>query len=357
MASGLLACAALGACITARAADVHAGVSEAQYAEFMENEALDLKDLAEGAEIQRRFFNYITPPDVSLNQPMFPPVVPFTATNFADAFLDSLLGEDTNSVATYPLSLVLDPMTRETLIYNAEGKLIAVIPANPAPGIPPEGSDPSRVTLLLNLLPSEDVEPYLYVESRIAEFAVSAVKTAKTGGVGMKSLGSADFGICDIQKLTNGNMKLVVTNGTDVAEIYAYTVAHTSSVTTNTWGGTNTSIDTLWQPVSPPFNGLESMWECRETNLVLTNGAGVWEDSNISGNARVRFYGVANRMDSDDDGLTDGGELFVHHTGSTNADTDGDGMGDGDEVNLTFDPLTPDDYVAVWIASPAGGRP
>ena len=116
--------------LASRAQEKPIGVSEESYADFMASEALDVKDLAEGAEIQRRFFNCITPPDFSLFQPMFPPVVPFAATNFTDAFLDNLVGEDKNSVAIYPLSLVLDPKTRETLVYNAEGKLIATIPAD-----------------------------------------------------------------------------------------------------------------------------------------------------------------------------------------------------------------------------------
>ncbi|MDR0993197.1 MAG: hypothetical protein LBN38_01320, partial [Verrucomicrobiota bacterium] len=39
-----------------------AAVDLAQYADIFENEVFDLQDLAEGAEIQRRFFNRITPP-------------------------------------------------------------------------------------------------------------------------------------------------------------------------------------------------------------------------------------------------------------------------------------------------------
>ena len=117
-------------CCMAFAADLSADTKPAavdaeQYAEIMANEALDIKDLAEGAEIQRRMFNRMTPPGFSWVQPMFPPVVPFDAANFDEKFLDELLDEDINSVAIYPLSLMLDPKTRETLVYNADGKLIA----------------------------------------------------------------------------------------------------------------------------------------------------------------------------------------------------------------------------------------
>ena len=128
-----------------------------QVADFIENEVFDVQDLAEGAEIQRRRFNRMTPPGFSWVQPMFPLVVPFDAEFFDDLFLSGLLGEDKNSVAIYPLSLALDPQTRETLVYNADGLLIAVVPADPVVREWPEDADPSRVTLLLDLFPMEDV--------------------------------------------------------------------------------------------------------------------------------------------------------------------------------------------------------
>ena len=134
-----------------------AAVDPAQYADFIENEVFDIQDLAEGAEIQRRWLNRMTPPGFSWVQPMFPLVVPFDAEFFDDLFLSGLLGEDKNSVAIYPLSLALDPQTRETLVYNADGLLIAVVPADPVVREWPEDADPSRVTLLLDLLPAEDV--------------------------------------------------------------------------------------------------------------------------------------------------------------------------------------------------------
>jgi hypothetical protein len=331
----------------ARTEKVSTGVDAGEYAEMMGNEAYDLEDLAEGAEIQRRMFNRMTPPGYSWLQPMFPSVVPFSADNYSESFLEGLLGVSENSVAIYPLSLVLDPKTRKTLVYNAEGELIATVPAERISHVWPEGYDPARVTLLLDLLPSEDVEPYLYVKERILDSLsalTSKFKSPKSGGYAMKSLGSTNFGICDYQKLTNGNMQLTVTNGGTVAEIFSYTVLHSASnvVTSN---GTNT----LWYPVSPPFNGLESEWDCRTNNLLLTNGVGVWVDSNISSNDRVRFYGAAKQSDSDLDGLTDGMELFVYHTDPDDPDTDGDGWSDAEELNEEdTDPL--DKFSATKLA-------
>ena len=341
-------------CLAAMAADSTrtdtkpAAVDAEQYATFMENEAYDLQDLAEGAEIQRRMFNRITPPGISWLQPMSPALVPFDAANFDEKFLNCLLGEDKNSVAIYPLSLALDSKSRETLVYNADGKLIASIPADMASRYWPKDADPIRVTLQLDLLPAEDVEQYLYTESRISESAIpKTAKPARSSGIAMRSLGASEFGICNFQRQTNGAMRLTVTNGADVAEVFSYTVWHTSAVVVTTWTNEESNVvtdtNTVWTPVSPPFNGLESAWECQTTNLLLTNGVGVWEDANISSNARVRFYGVANRMDSDEDGLTDGAERFVYNTDPDSPDTDDDELSDYEEVTIyETDPLNPD---------------
>jgi hypothetical protein len=43
---------------------------------------------------------------------------------------------------------------------------------------------------------------------------------------------------------------------------------------------------------------------------------------------------VANRQDTDGDGLTDGIEIFVHHTNPALTDTDGDGLSDWGEIHL-----------------------
>lgn len=339
---------------SAKTEKIPAAADSSQYAAFMENEAFDLEDLAEGAEIQRRMFNRMTPPGVSLIQPMFPAVVPFDAANFDESFLGDLLGEDKNSVSVYPLSLVLDPKTRETLVYNAEGSLVAVLPADGKNRIWPKGADPSRVHLRMDLLPVEDVEPYLYAKTRV-EDALAAQKIAKSkklGGTASKSLGTGEFGICGIRKTTNGTMLVSVTNGADIAEVFAYTVAHTSSVAVATW--TNeydeviTDTNVLWHPVSPPFNGKKSTWTNRTTNLALTGGAGVWEDINISSNDRVRFYAAAKRSDADADGLSDGMEAYVFHTNPDNYDSDGDFLPDAWEAGWGLSPCVSNSPTSDW---------
>ena len=339
-----------------------AAVDAAQYADFMASEALDIHDLAEGAEIQRRFFNRITPPGFSWIQPMFPAVVPFDSANFDEKFLGELLGADKNSVAIYPLSLMLDPKTRETLVNNAEGKLIASIPDDNNIRSWPEDADPARVTLQLDLLPAEDVEPFLYIESLLAETTGSATKSrsAKIGGPARRSMGGDTnaFGICNFQSLTNGNMRLTLTNWTGSAEIYAYTIWHTSSVVVATWTNEESNVvtdtNTVWTPVSPPFNGIESEWVCLASNQSFSGGSAIWEDANITSNARIRFYATAKQVDSDGDDLTDGAEIFLLRTDPGNVDSDGDGMPDGWELQNTFDPL---DDGTIDIRNGADGDP
>ena len=150
---GIAALAAIG-CPLATASgsgwvEEYPAVDVEQFTDFIEHEVLDLDDLAEGAEIQRRRFNRMTPPGVSWVQPMVPSVAPFDAEFFDDLFLSELLGEDKNSVAVFPLSLTLDPQTRETIVYNADGLLIAVVPADPVVREWQEDADPARVTLQL----------------------------------------------------------------------------------------------------------------------------------------------------------------------------------------------------------------
>ena len=315
-------------------------VNATQYADFMENEALDIQDLAEGAEIQRRLFNRLTPPGVALFQPMAPDLVPFVFKNFADSFLDGLLGEDKNSVAIYPLSLALDPETRETLVYNAAGNLIASIPSNESSHEWPEDADPARVTLRLDLLSAEDVEPFLYTGRRIAESGASQPTIRKR--TARKSLGPSVFGFSGAQRMSNGNMRLTVSNGADVAEVYAYTVVHTSATVvvtyTNEQSNVVTNTNTVWTPVSPPFNGIASAWESLTTNLTLTNGVGMWEDVNLASLARTRFYAAAQAGDADLDGLSDGAEWYVNHTNPHHYDSDSDLLPDAWEVGWNLNP-------------------
>ena len=114
--AGIVALCALSIAADSVRTSKPAVVDAERYADLMAYEVLDVQDLAEGAELQRRLFNRMTPPGLAWVQPAFPHTVPFDAANFDETFLDDLLGEDRNSVAVYPLTLSLDPKTRETWI-------------------------------------------------------------------------------------------------------------------------------------------------------------------------------------------------------------------------------------------------
>ena len=206
------------------------------------------------------------------------------------------------------------------------------------------GADLSRACFRLDLLPMEDVEPYLYTERRIAEYNEAQTADAtKADGTALRGLGSNEFGIAGIQRMSNGNMQITVSNGLDSAEVFAYTVWHTSSVSvvvwTNEYDEVLTNSHTAWHPTAPAFDGIESEWECLTTNLALVDGVGVFEDTAIPPHARLRFYAVANPVDSDGDGLSDAAERLVHKTDPHNPDTDGDGVSDGVEVAMGSNPL------------------
>ena len=70
-------------------------------------------------------------------------------------------------------------------------------------------------------------------------------------------------------------MRLTATNGADVAEVFSYTVWHTSAVVVVTWTNEESNVvtdtNTVWTPVSPPFHGLASGWTIANTNLPLTS--------------------------------------------------------------------------------------
>ena len=63
----------------------------------------------------------------------------------------------------------------------------------------------------------------------------------------------------------------------------------------------------------------------------------------LGGDRPARAQGVErlHLVVTDDDGLTDGDELFNFATGPLNPDTDGDGVLDGDETTNGTDPNDP----------------
>ncbi len=105
-------------------------------------------------------------------------------------------------------------------------------------------------------------------------------------------------------------------------------------------------------------------WEINTNQVAVVAGTNlVWADV-TSSNVPVRFYILNDpSVDTDEDGLNDGRETFVHNTETNNVDTDGDRLEDGWEVMHGFDPLDSVNLVSVHnlpdleVYAPTNGYP
>jgi hypothetical protein len=119
-------------------------VDEAEYQAIMADEAGDATVLQDRFEEQRWLSLPMLPPgpEVSVALPLGGRVVPFDWKRFPKEFVAGLEGRWENSVPVYDLSLAEDPLTHETLFYNAAGEPILRLPA-------PAWSDPADLRLTL----------------------------------------------------------------------------------------------------------------------------------------------------------------------------------------------------------------
>lgn len=334
------------------------GVDPDEYKEFMSHQVGDIYDLEQYFTDGQYFFLPLVPPaeDFILRQPGIPLVLPFTSEKFPDEFLKGLVPEYENSVPVYPVTVLEDPTTRETVFLNAEDKEIFALPA--APGYDPYGYlkaimsglysgayssyevynwqklyDPARVQIRAKLILPEDVEPYLYVASVLAEQAAFAAEEGGGGGMMMMGGGSDSNIVFSAIFLTNGiGMKICYPAAfTNRLEIY-------------------TANDLL------AFN-----WLLAATNLSTAGTNEItWIDTALyleSDEMTAYSFAAGNAdLDTDGDGLPDAREYFVYHSATNNPDTDGDGMNDGDEANLGTDPTVSNGVAMVWIRFPESGR-
>ncbi len=292
-----------------------------------------------------------------LRQPGSPCVLPFTWEKFPPEFVKGLVPVYENSVPVYPVTILEDPKTRQTVFLNADGEEVYALA--PAPGYDPYAYlrtlmpllysgkytsdevynwqklyDPSRVQIKAKLIPVEYVEPYLYVAARIAEEAAALAAESDDGGMVLLRSEAAESNIViESFALVSNSMKMVIgypNDFTNRLEIYV--------------------CDDL----------LAFKWAMVATNL-STSGTNeiTWLDTVVypeSDTGKAYAFAVGNAdFDSDGDGLPDAREFFVYGTDSNNPDTDGDGMNDGDEVLLGTNPAVFNDAARVWIRFPQNG--
>lgn len=334
------------------------GVDTEVFQDFMSHRIADIYDLEQHFTEGQYFFLPIVPPsnDFILRQPGHPFVLPFIWENFPEQFVKGLVPEYDNSVPVYPVTIIEDSTTRETVFLNAEDQEIFALPA--ATGYDPYAFlnaiipglfsgkyssdevyhwqklyDPARVQIRAKLILPDDVEPYLYVAAQIAEEAAKAIE--EYGGGGMMLMG----GESDSNIVFTA---IFLTNG--IGSRIAYPVDFTNRLEVYTCN------DFL------AFN-----WQLAMTNLSTAGTNEItWIDTTLylesDENTAYSFAAGNADLDTDGDGLPDAREYFVTHTNPNHADTDGDGMNDGDEVALGTDPTVANAAAMVAIRFPENGR-
>ncbi len=350
--------AALCCIALASSDDDNPGVDPDEYKEFMSHQVGDVYDLEQYFTDGQYTFLPLVPPaeDFILRQPGIPTVLPFTWEKFPDQFVKGLVPEYENSVPVFPVTIIEDPATRETVFFNGEDKEIYALP--PAPGYDPFAHlksikpglysgkyssdevyswqklyDPARVQIRAKLISPDDVEPYLYVAAKLAEEAAKAAEEGGGGGM-MLMEGESDSNIVFTAIfLTNGIGMEIACPAAFTNRLEIYTV---NDLLSFNWVLAVTNLSTAGTN--------EITWI--DTELYLESDADK-AYSFAAGNAD---------LDTDGDGLPDAREYFVYHSATNNADTDGDGMNDGAEANLGTDPTVSNGAAMVWIRVPENGR-
>ncbi len=334
--AGLVAamCCLAVASVSSAGKEKRPAVDRDKYNHFMANEVGDVYELERYFFEGQTFFLPILPPaeDFILRQPGSPAVIPFDSKAFPTEFVEGLSPVFENSVPVYPVTILEDPNTRETVFLNADGKELYALP--PAPGYDPYAYlrslmpslysgrytsdevfgwrklyDPSRVRIEAKLIPIESVEPYLYVCERIAEEAERA-RLEKDAEPAMQ-MRSLDFAVIE-WNVAGGDLALEWTpEGPD------------------NYHAVERSL-TLASPSWTPAH-----WSRFETN---------WIGSTSANGPAQAFYRVVEfeawwaEADACGSGLTAFQEYLLG-TDPTKRDTSGDGIPDGAAVLAGADPL------------------
>ena len=292
-------------------------VDPAAYKEFMAAEVADIYELGSYFTEQQAFFLPLIPPapDLLLYQPGIPGVLPFDWQNFPPDFNKGLSFEYENSVPIYPVTIVEDFTTRETIFLNAKDERIFVLspPKDYEPFLflrllfPTLYSgrysheqlvlwqslyDPARIRIRVRLIPLEYVEPYLYVAERLAEEAALSAASRDDGGSVLLRFGDAESNIVFVAvSHTNGGNRMVI----------GYPDAFTNRLDVFTC---NNLTEELWT------------FAVRDLSTSGTNRI-AWVDTNywVASGPAIRFYAAGNAdVDSDGDGFSDAAETMVYKT-------------------------------------------
>lgn len=306
-----------------QSAKTESPIDPVDYQELMAHEVMDFPDLEDLIRDERLLYEIITPPasDFTLRQPIYP-VMPFSWEGFPKDLPD-LLGDRHDyeySVPVYKLRAVEDRDTRQLIFYDKDNEALFTLDKpkdydpfawlkSRYPGLYSgrysasevkeyeAAYDPARVELIVTLIPTEYVEPYLYARTKVMEYQLSLVEDESDGGFMMMSMGTeSNIVITSLMKLTNG-LQLEI----------GYPDAFTNRL--DIYRATDL-IERDWQLISAPL-------ETTGTTSV------VWLDTEPGGYS-VGFYAVGNHdLDSDGDGFSDAFEIFVLGTDPHDPDSYG----------------------------------
>lgn len=247
------------------------------------------EDLADRAEILRNMYRRITPPDMALRQDVgtWPAAWEEFGANWDSAAADREYG-----AWVVPVEVAQD--AGATVVKDGNGE---VLWRGWTDFVRPESAD---VVLTGALVAEEEWAVYEGVRDALARLESAGgtpsppVRTTPTNGLRFTSH----------EWTTNGTFRLELAYEIDTnVDVFAYAVACTSSLVVATWTNDEnqviTDTNTVWTPVGPPFNGMESDWELRGT-VAVSNGMVEFEDSGFPVElSRKRFYAAAVAQDLD----------------------------------------------------------
>lgn len=291
------------------------------YKEFMSTEVVDIYGLEQFFVDQQDVYLPIIPPDPDfiLHQSASPYVLPFKWENFPAEFSGNLVVSYVNSAPVYEVTILEDFNTRETVFLNAKGEKLFSLP--PLPSYDPfsylrtifaslyDGRynadqisywqrfyDPARIQIKVKLLPTEYVEPYLYVSALIENTAQRNLLSRKGRIVKLRSPEAETNIVFESVSRTNGGIRMAI-------------------------GYPNTFTNRL--DVFTCNDLLQYVWTFAKKEL-STSGTNeiAWVDTNywIASGPPIRLYAAGNAdKDTDGDGYSDAREIMVYKTDFTNS--------------------------------------
>lgn len=348
--AGIFACLTLSAGLPTLADISNTAISDEKSVHSIAISVQNVAELEAYFRQEQVSWNKVAPPDATFIFQQGDELVEFDAKQFPPEFNDGLISTTEYGCPIYPVIIAEDPVTREAVFANTDGKEIYALP--PAKDYNPylwaeqcnpdlysglfslseiseiqQAYDPRRILIKARLLPKAYADKYA---KAVAE--AQQTTSVKPGGGMVLMRGYSGPAVTNlvftcIERKTNGIM---------------VTLAYPADFTNRLDFLTTADLISSW-------------WDLGVTTNVNTSTNWIeWLDTSAF-SVPLRFYVAGNAdQDSDTDGLSDLREQLMYHTVSTNTDTDADGLGDYTEVmNLRTDPNNPDTNApTAWIDFP-----